>query len=170
MSLPEQALEGVTILDFTQLLQGPYATQMLGDLGANVIKVERVGDGDLYRAMTFFNQWLPGGESPCFIPWNRNKRSLTLNLKATEGRAIFLKLVASADAVLNNLRGDLPAKLGLDYASLGEINPAIVCAHLSAYGREGPRANWPGYSCDLARVWRCFTGQFRRCGRWGGRR
>lgn len=78
------ALDNLLVLDFTQLLQGPYATQMLGDLGADVIKVEKAGSGDLYRSMTFFNQWLPGGESPCFIPWNRNKRSLAIDLKRPE--------------------------------------------------------------------------------------
>ena len=76
---------------------------------------------------------------------NRNKRSLTLNLKHAIGREIFHALVKEADAVMNNLRGDLPEKLGLDYAALGEVNRQIVCAHLSAYGRDGSRKNWPGY-------------------------
>ena len=71
----DEALEGIQVLDFSQLLQGPYASQMLGDLGADVIKVERYGQGDIYRGMTFFNKWIAGDESPCFMAWNRNKRS-----------------------------------------------------------------------------------------------
>jgi crotonobetainyl-CoA:carnitine CoA-transferase CaiB-like acyl-CoA transferase len=89
--------------------------------------------------------FLPDGSSQFFHAFNRNKRSLTLNLKTDEGKGIFHRLATKADAVLNNLRGDLPETLGLDYAALSKDNPAIVCAHLSAYGREGPRRTWPGY-------------------------
>ncbi|MCJ7830646.1 MAG: CoA transferase, partial [Desulfobacterales bacterium] len=108
------------------------------------IKIENPTDGgDMARAVG--PHFLPDGSSQFFHAFNRNKRSLTLNLKSAEGREIFHRLVAKADAVLNNLRGDLPATLGLDYATLAPHNPAIVCAHLSAYGREGPRRTWPGY-------------------------
>src|SRR3546814_4139250 len=76
-----KALEGVTVLDLSHLLQGPFATQLLADLGANVIKVERPGQGDLFRTLTFNNRWVGGRESPNFLAWNRNKRSLALDLK-----------------------------------------------------------------------------------------
>jgi crotonobetainyl-CoA:carnitine CoA-transferase CaiB-like acyl-CoA transferase len=137
-------LTGVTVLAVEQYGAGPFGTMLLADLGAEVIKVENPADGgDMARAVG--PHFLPDGSSQFFHAFNRNKRSLTLNLKTGEGREIFHQLVAEADAVLNNLRGDLPATLGLDYAALGQINPAIVCAHLSAYGREGPRRTWPGY-------------------------
>ena len=141
MSLP---LTGVTVLAVEQYGAGPFGTMLLGDLGADVIKVENPADGgDMARSVG--PHFLPDGSSQFFHSFNRNKRSLTLNLKAEAGREIFRRLVARADGVLNNLRGDLPEKLGLDYAALGAVNPRIVCAHLSAYGRDGPRAPWPGY-------------------------
>ncbi|HSF96029.1 MAG TPA: CoA transferase [Thermohalobaculum sp.] len=141
MTLP---LTGTTILAVEQYGAGPFGTMLLADLGAEVIKIENPADGgDMARAVG--PHFLPDGSSQFFHTFNRNKRSLTLNLKTDEGRELFHKLVAEADAVLNNLRGDLPAKLGLDYAALAPVNPAIVCAHLSAYGREGPRKSWPGY-------------------------
>ena len=139
-----QALSNVRVLDFTQLLQGPYATQMLGDLGADVIKVEKAGTGDLYRSMTFFNEWLPGGESPCFIPWNRNKRSLAINLKAPESQAVIRKLVEQADIVVENFRPGVMDKLGLGYEDLKAINPAIIYCSASGWGPDGPYVNRPG--------------------------
>ncbi|HUS56259.1 MAG TPA: CoA transferase [Thermohalobaculum sp.] len=141
MTLP---LTGVTVLAVEQYGAGPFGTMLLADLGAEVIKIENPTDGgDMARAVG--PHFLPDGSSQFFHAFNRNKRSLTLNLKTAEGREIFHQLVTEADAVLNNLRGDLPATLGLDYATLGPVNPAIVCAHLSAYGRDGPRKTWPGY-------------------------
>ena len=115
----------------------------LADLGAEVIKIESPPGGDVSRATGPY--FLGEGDSLFFQTFNLNKRSLRLDLKAAEGREVFEKLVASADAVLNNLRGDQPGKLGLDYASLSKLNPKIVCAHLSAYGRDNERAAWPGY-------------------------
>ena len=141
MTLP---LTGVTILAVEQYGAGPFGTMLLADLGAEVIKIENPADGgDMARGVG--PHFLPDGSSQFFHSFNRNKRSLTLNLKTPEGLAVFHQLVAESDAVLNNLRGDLPARLALDYAALGQVNPAIVCAHLSAYGREGPRKSWPGY-------------------------
>ncbi len=140
-SLP---LTGTTVLAVEQYGAGPFGTMLLADLGAEVVKIENPSDGgDMARGVG--PHFLEDGSSQFFHSFNRNKRSLTLNLKAPEGREVFHRLVEGSDAVLNNLRGDLPAKLGLDYANLKSINPAIVCVHLSAYGREGPRANWPGY-------------------------
>jgi crotonobetainyl-CoA:carnitine CoA-transferase CaiB-like acyl-CoA transferase len=141
MPLP---LTGVTILAVEQYGAGPFGTMLLADLGAEVIKIENPADGgDMARAVG--PHFLPDGSSQFFHAFNRNKRSLTLDLKTAAGKDIFHRLAAHADAVLNNLRGDLPETLGLDYAALGPLNPAIVCAHLSAYGREGPRRTWPGY-------------------------
>ncbi len=141
MSLP---LAGVRIISVEQYGAGPFGTQHLADLGAEVIKVENPNDGgDVGRGVGpyFFEE----GDSHFYQSFNRNKRSITLDLKKPEGKAILHSLVATADAVFDNLRGDLPVKLGLTYADLKEHNPKIVCAHLSAYGREGERKAWPGY-------------------------
>lgn len=141
MSLPLQDLRVVAI---EQYGAGPFGTQHLADLGADVIKIEnRAAGGDVSRSVGphFFGP----GDSQFHHAFNRNKRSLTLDLKTPAGREVLLRLVAESDAVFSNLRGDLPAQLGLDYAALGPTNPAIVCVHLSAYGREGPRRAWPGY-------------------------
>ncbi len=136
-------LEGLRILAVEQYGAGPYGSMHLADLGAEVIKIEAPPTGDVSRATGPY--FLGEGDSLFFQTFNLNKRSLKLDLKAAEGREVFEKLVGIADAVLNNLRGDQPAKLGLDYARLGAINPKIVCAHLSAYGRDNERAAWPGY-------------------------
>lgn len=138
------ALQNVRILDFTQLLQGPYATQMLGDLGADVIKIEKPHTGDLYRSMTFFNQWIGDGESPCFLPWNRNKRSLAIDLKATEARDIILRLAETADVVVENFRPGVMDKLGLGYKDFSERNPRILFASATGWGANGPYAKRPG--------------------------
>ena len=138
------SLQGIRILAVEQYGAGPFGTQHLADLGAEVVKIEAADQGgDVGRHVG--PHFLEPGESLFYHAFNRNKKSVTLNLKSPGGRAAFERLVLEADAVFNNLRGDLPAKLGLDYASLGRIKPSIVCAHLSAYGREGSRANWPGY-------------------------
>ena len=140
MALP---LSGVRILAVEQYGAGPFGTMLLADMGAEVIKIEPPGEGEMARGVGPY--FLADGESQFFQSFNRNKRSITLNLKAPEGREIFDKLVAESDAVLNNLRGNQPAKLGLTYETLGKLNPRIVCVHLSAYGREGERADWPGF-------------------------
>lgn len=142
--MPKQALQDIRVLDFTQLLQGPYATQMLGDLGADVIKIEKAGSGDLYRSMTFFNEWIGDGESPCFLPWNRNKRSLAINLKEPDARKIILKLAAGADVVVENFRPGVMTKLGLGYEQLSEINPGIVYCSATGWGPDGPYLTRPG--------------------------
>jgi crotonobetainyl-CoA:carnitine CoA-transferase CaiB-like acyl-CoA transferase len=144
MNVSDQALQGVKVIDFTQLLQGPYATQLLGDLGADIIKIEKAGSGDLYRSMTFFNQWLPGGESPCFIPWNRNKRSLAINLKAPEAREIIYRLVKDADIVVENFRPGVMDKLGFSYEALNAINPGIIYCSATGWGPDGPYVSRPG--------------------------
>jgi crotonobetainyl-CoA:carnitine CoA-transferase CaiB-like acyl-CoA transferase len=116
----------------------------MADLGAEIIKVENPADGgDIGRSVGpyFFAE----GDSHFHQSFNRNKRSITLDLKKPEGMAVLHDLVKDAAGVYDNLRGDLPEKFGLTYAALKQYNPAIVCSHLSAYGRSGSRANWPGY-------------------------
>jgi crotonobetainyl-CoA:carnitine CoA-transferase CaiB-like acyl-CoA transferase len=137
-------LAGLRILTFENFGAGPYASLFLADLGAEVIKVENAAQGgDATRAMGPF--FLRDGDSHFFETFNLNKKSLSLNLKLPEGQAAFRRLVGTADAVMNNLRGDQPVRLGLDYAALGPVKRAIVCAHLSAYGRDNDRRGWPGY-------------------------
>lgn len=138
------ALDGVRILDFTQLLQGPYATQMLGDMGADVVKIEKAGSGDLYRSMTFFNEWIGDGESPCFLPWNRNKRSLAIDLKSADGLEVVKQLANKADIVVENFRPGVMEKLGLGYEALRATNPRVVYCSASGWGPDGPYAGRPG--------------------------
>lgn len=138
-SLP---LAGLRIVSFEQYGAAPYATMFLADFGAEVIKVEGA-DGDFARQTG--PQTLGERDSLYFQCFNLNKRSLVLDLRNEEDRALLHSLVEESHAVVNNLRGSLPAKLGLDYAALKKVNPAIVCGHISAYGREGSRADWPGY-------------------------
>lgn len=138
-------LEGVRVIAVEHYAAGPYGTSQLADLGAEVIKIEnRAQKGDPIRQMG------PGGDlgdldSLSFQAFNRNKRSLTLDLKADKGKEILGKLVSTADALLCNLRGDQPEKLGLTYDQLKGHNPKIVCGLISAYGRDGPRRDWPGF-------------------------
>ncbi|MYG26704.1 MAG: CoA transferase, partial [Boseongicola sp. SB0677_bin_26] len=145
MGLP---LEGIRVLAVEQYGAGPFGTQHLADLGAEVIKIEnRQSGGDYARALgPYFVEGAKGDDGSLFFQSiNRNKRSLTLDLGRSEAQQIFRRLVASADAVANNLRGDVPEKLGLTFDALKSANAAIVCAHCSGYGREGPRRDWPGY-------------------------
>jgi crotonobetainyl-CoA:carnitine CoA-transferase CaiB-like acyl-CoA transferase len=145
MRLP---LTGYRVLSAEQYGAGPYGTMFLAQMGAEVIKIEppdKPGQpgGDTARAVG--PHFLRENESLYFQSFNLNKKSLTLDLQSERGREILRTLAATSHAMVNNLRGDLPARLGLDYAALGSINPAIVCAHLSAYGRDNVRAKWPGY-------------------------
>jgi succinate--hydroxymethylglutarate CoA-transferase len=137
-------LSGVRVIAVEQYGAGPFGSMLLGDLGAEVIKIENPAEGgDIGRAVGPY--YFGPGDSHFFQAFNRNKRSLTLNLKHPEARRVFHELVRSADATLDNLRGDQPERLGVTYDALKDANPKIVCAHLSAYGREGSRKAWPGY-------------------------
>lgn len=141
MTLP---LEGVKIIAVEQYGAGPFGTQHLADLGAEVIKIENQKDGgDVGRQVGPY--YFGPQDSHFFQSFNRNKKSMTLDLKQPEGQAVFHDLIKKADGVIHNLRGDLPKKLGITYDQLKAHNPAIVCAHLTAYGRSGSRAAWPGY-------------------------
>ncbi|NKC29605.1 CoA transferase [Roseomonas sp. BU-1] len=146
--LPRLPLAGLRILSFEQFGAGPFATMHLADLGAEVVKVEQPATegeppGDIARHTG--GHALGHDDSQYFQSFNRNKRSLTLDLRKPGAREALHRLVRDADAVLNNLRGDLPVKLGLDHAALAAVKPGIVCVHLSGYGRSGPRAAWPAY-------------------------
>lgn len=142
--MTDQALSHITILDFSHLLQGPFATQLLGDMGANVIKVERPGAGDLFRSLTFRNKWLGGTESPNFLAWNRNKRSIALNLKSPDAHAAIMKLAETADVVVQNFRPGVMARMGYGYEDFKSVNPRIVYCSGSGYGEDGPYVNRPG--------------------------
>ena len=140
------SLSDLLILDLSRVLAGPYATMMLGDLGARVIKIEQPGRGDDTR------RWGPpftaNGESAYFLCVNRNKESMTLNLKSAEGRAILVELVRQADVLVENFKVGTMAELGLDFYSLHEINPTLIYCSITGYGQTGPYAHRPGY--DIA--------------------
>ncbi len=137
-------LAGMRVLTLEQFGAGPYGSMFLADLGAEVIKVENEATrGDAGRHVG--PHLLGENDSQYFQTWGSNKKSVTLDLKTDEGREAFRRLAASAEAIVNNLRGDQPEKLGLDYTSLKSVNPAIVCLHISAYGRDNARKSWPGY-------------------------
>jgi crotonobetainyl-CoA:carnitine CoA-transferase CaiB-like acyl-CoA transferase len=139
-----QPLAGYRILTFENFGAGPFGSLYLANLGAEVIKVEsREAGGDATRNMGPY--FLGPNDSHFFQTFNLNKKSVTLNPKTPDGREAFRRLAGTAHVVLNNLRGDQPQKLGLDYASLRDVNPRLVCAHLSAYGRDNERRGWPGY-------------------------
>ncbi|MEH6517096.1 MAG: CoA transferase [Halioglobus sp.] len=141
MNLP---LEGIRVLAIEQFGAGPYGSMFLADLGAEVIKIEsRESGGDPARQTGAV--LLGDDDSAYFQAFNLNKKSVTLNLKSDEGKAMFHELVKTADVVWNNLRGNQPARLGLDYASLKAVKDDIICTHISAYGRDNDRADWPGY-------------------------
>ena len=140
-----KALEGVRVLDLTRMLAGPFATMILGDLGAEVIKIEDPKDGDPTREIGPF---FVDGMSAYFISINRNKKSLTLNLKTEKGRQIFYELVKKSDIVIDNFRPGVHERLGIEYEKLKELNPRIICCSISAYGNEGPKRDHPAF--DLA--------------------
>ena len=141
MTLP---LERVRVLAVEQYGAGPFGTLFLADQGAEVIKIENPNDGGDFARDVGPHFFTPE-DSQFFHAYNRNKKSLTIDLGTKAGLAVFHDVVATADAVASNLRGDVPEKLGLTYEVLKKYNPRIVCAHLSAYGRSGSRAAWPGF-------------------------
>lgn len=138
MNLP---LEGIKVLDLTRVLAGPYATMILGDLGADIIKIEMPVKGDDAR---HFGPYVKD-ESAYFMSLNRNKRSITLNLKHQKGKELFLKMVKKADIVVENYRPGTMEKLGLGYDVLSEINPSIIYAATSGYGHTGPYSKRAAY-------------------------
>ena len=129
-------LEGVRVLDFTQVMMGPCCTQMLGDYGADVIKIERAGWGDLSRWSV--GEDPDGGNNPVFASLNRNKRSVALDLKTDEDRAAVLRLVETSDVVVNNFRPGVMERMGFGYDDLRRINPRIIYAVGTGFGLDGP--------------------------------
>jgi len=141
----KKILEGIRVLDLTNVLSGPFATLHLSLLGAEVIKIENPKDGDLARklgAKSEFNKKLMGTS---FLAQNANKKSLTLNLKFPEGKEIFKKLVAISDVVVENFRPKVMDRLGLGYEIIREINPKIIYCAISGFGQDGPDADKPAY-------------------------
>jgi crotonobetainyl-CoA:carnitine CoA-transferase CaiB-like acyl-CoA transferase len=137
------ALDGVRVLDFSQMMMGPWGTQFLGDMGADVIKIERPKVGEWERSLTMMGQLL-GGESACFYAMNRNKKSVTVNLKDPRGKEIIYKLAATCDLVVENYRPGVLERLGLGYEDLKAVNPGIVYVSGSGYGADGPYRERPG--------------------------
>ena len=143
MSVANNLLENICVIDLTRVLAGPYCTMMLGDLGADIIKIEVPGRGDDTR------HWGPpftkGGESAYYLSANRNKRSLTLNLKSEQGLEILKKLIAKGDVLVDNFKTGTLARWGLDYETLQEIRPGLIYCTVTGYGYTGPYSSRPGY-------------------------
>ena len=141
-NIQKGALGDITVLDMTRVLSGPFAGTWLGEMGANVIKIEIPNGGDEARRNPPFNE---NGSSAFFTVNNRNKRGITLDLKKNEGKDIFRDLVKKADVVLENFRPDVMDRLGLGYEELKKINPGIIYASISGFGTSGPYAKRPAY-------------------------
>lgn len=146
-------LNGIRVLDLTRVLAGPWASQLLADYGADVIKVERPGSGDDTRA--WGPPWLHDGhgeattDSAYFLAANRNKRSMTLNLGQADGAQIARKLVARSDVVMENFKVGTMQKFGLDFGTLQSVNPSVILCSLSGFGQSGSRAGEPGYDATV---------------------
>src|SRR5262249_13995442 len=138
--MPPRALDGLRVLDVTQVMAGPFCAMILADLGADVVKVEPPS-GDSTRQMP----GAVGSDSPSFNAVNRGKRSLVINLKASEGRAGFERLARATDILIENYRPGVMAALGLDYEAVSRTNPRIIYASISGYGQTGPHAHRGGF-------------------------
>ena len=140
------ALDGIVVVDFSRVLAGPYATMMLGDFGAEVIKIESTDGGDGFRAYPP----MLGDQGVPYLWVNRNKRSVALDLKSPAGQAIAMDLIATADIVVENFSTGVMARFGLDYERVKQRKPDIIYCSVSSYGRNGPYANRIGF--DLMRI------------------
>ncbi|MGH8444090.1 MAG: CaiB/BaiF CoA transferase family protein, partial [Solimonas sp.] len=147
--MPSVALQGIRIVDLSRVLAAPLATQLLADLGADVVKVERPGSGD--EARTYGPPFLKtrDGEvtdiAAFYLACNRNKRSITINHAVPEGQALIRKLVAESDVLVENFKTGTLAKYGLDYESLKRINPRLIYLSVTGFGQSGPYSHKPGY-------------------------
>jgi len=145
-----RTLDGIRVLDLTRLLPGDYCTLLLGDMGAEVIKVEEPRLGDYIR-------WLPpliGSQSVFHLMLNRNKKSMKLNLRSEKSREIFYRLVERSDVVVEGFRPGVVKRLGIDYDSVNEANPHIVYCSMSGYGQDGPYRDRAGHDVNYIGVWR----------------
>ena len=135
-------LEGVKVLDCSQILAGPYCSMLLADMGADVVKIEKPGGGDDTRRMgpPFLE-----GESAAFLAMNRNKRSVVLNFKNADGVAAMRRMLVDADVIIENYRAGVMGRLGLDYDRVKELNPGIIYCSISGFGRTGPYAERAGF-------------------------
>lgn len=136
-------LAGVRVLDISQVMAGPYACMLLGDLGADVIRIEPPGTGDQTRGSMGFK--MKGADSLGFLNMNRNKRSVALNLKSEAGRQVLMRLVQDADILIENYRPGALRRLGLGYEALSQVNPRLVYTSISGFGQTGPWADRPGF-------------------------
>ena len=146
---PPGPLDGVRVLDLTRVVAGPYCSMFLGDLGAEVVKVEQPGSGDDTRG------WGPpfaGGESAYYLCINRNKKSLTLDLKSKRAVELLRELVKSADVIIENFRPGTMERLGLGEKELRALNPRLIFASLTGFGADGPMSDWPGYDL-IVQAW-----------------
>ena len=133
------ALDGIKILEMANYISGPFASMLLADLGAEVIKIEIPGRGDPFRG------WGDVPYSPTFCSLNRNKRSLSLNVQEAEGKGIFMRLVRDADVIIENMRPGVLDRMGIGYEAVRAVNPRIVYCSISGYGSDGPYSDRPGY-------------------------
>jgi crotonobetainyl-CoA:carnitine CoA-transferase CaiB-like acyl-CoA transferase len=156
------ALDGVRVLDLTQVMSGPFCTMILADLGADVIKIENPDHGDQTRKSWGYS--VVGDDSRAFLSLNRNKRSVVLDLKQETGRELFLELAQTADVVIENFRPGVAERLGVGYEAVNAVNPRIVYASISGFGQTGPYAAYPGY--DL--IAQAMTGVMSVMGEPGG--
>lgn len=145
-----QALDGIRILDLSNYIAGPFAAMLLGDMGAGVVKIENPRGGDPFR------KWgrEPRMYSPLFRSYNRNKRSMTLNLREPRGREVFLRMAGDADVVLENFRPGVMERLGIGYERLAEVNSRLVYCAISAFGQTGPYRERPGFDT----IGQCLSG------------
>jgi crotonobetainyl-CoA:carnitine CoA-transferase CaiB-like acyl-CoA transferase len=160
MTSPARSLDGIRVIDLSRVIAGPWCGALLADMGADVLKVEGVADADESRT------WPPykGGESAAYLLFNRNKRGMTLDLKAPEGVAIVKKLVAGADVLIENFRTGTMESFGLGYDALAAINPRLIYCSISAFGRTGPRKDSAGYEALM----QAFSGIMSITGEPGG--
>ena len=140
----DMPLEGLKVIDLSHHMAGPVASQRLGDMGADVIKVEPLGYGEWTRIRPIGNGWVSEYMNTSFISANRNKRSLTLNLKSAEGKQILLGMIGKADIFISNFRPSVHKRLGLDYDTLKLENRRLVYCSVTGYGQDGPYKDRPG--------------------------
>lgn len=141
------ALGHIRVLDLSRIFSGPWSAQMLGDLGAEVVKVERPGAGDDGRRLApYFDHTARGSkESVFFSSANRNKKSITIDLSSKDGQMLIREMAAKADVVIENYKVGTLKRYGLDYASLSAINPRLIYCSITGFGQTGPLASRPGY-------------------------